>query len=290
MSTTVGDLAETAIEFLKERGISEPELSVQWLLADSLGVSRLELPLLSGRRLSKGQERAFWRRVERRGRGEPLQYILGYWEFWDFQLRVDSRVLIPRPETEQLVELVIQLAKGREIPEGGAFLDLGTGSGAIALALALEFPEAELWASDLSASALELARENAESLGVLDRINFVQGDLFGPFEGSGIKFDLIVSNPPYIPEKEMKNLSREVLDFEPELALNGGPDGIAVLREILKRGRDFLKNGGFIACEIDLSHGQKLLQLAEKFGYTEANLFKDFTGRKRFLVVRKKSL
>lgn len=220
--------------------------------------------------------------IERRAAGEPIQYILGECEFYGLPFRVTPDVLIPRPETEHLVEAALALANRKTLR---GILDIGTGSGAIAIALAHHLPDAQLTATDLSAAALALAQENAERVGVAKQIRFLQGDLLAPVPDD--VFDLIVSNPPYIPISDREHLSVEVRDHEPALALFAGDDGLEVYNRLIPSAHAALASGGFLSVEI--GHGQRdgLQRLLEFAGFTQIQFTPDLQGIPRVVTAQK---
>ncbi|MBI3181243.1 MAG: peptide chain release factor N(5)-glutamine methyltransferase [Myxococcales bacterium] len=259
-------------EHFERRKVDSPRLTAEVLLAHALGLDRVRLYIDLDRPLSKEELAAYRRLIERRAAGEPTQYLTGTREFYNRPFRVDARVLIPRPETELLVEAVL-----RFLPEGAPtrVLDLCTGSGCIAATLAAERPLASVWATDLSPGACEVARANAEVLEVGGRVTVLQGDLFDPVP-EGARFDAVVSNPPYVASGEIERLSREVRR-EPRQALDGGPDGLELIRRVASRARAHLKAGGLLALEIGEGQGEKVLQLLKDAGYVDPRLEKDLS-------------
>ncbi|MDA8145155.1 MAG: peptide chain release factor N(5)-glutamine methyltransferase [Thermaerobacter sp.] len=221
----------------------------------------------------------FLRGLDRRAAGEPLQYVLGEWEFWSLPLRVDRRALIPRPETELLVEEALRLAPG--LPKRPVLVDMGTGSGCLAVALARELPAARILAVDLSAPALDLARANARRHGAGRRITFLRGDLFAALP-AGVAADLILSNPPYVPSGELA-AARE-LAAEPALALDGGPDGLALLRCLAREAVDRLVPGGYLLLEVGDGQAERVCRLLAQGGWEEVGAVGDLAGTPR--VVR----
>ncbi len=269
--------------FLAEKGDEHPRLSAEWLLSAATGLSRLELYAYYDRPLTP-QERASLREsVKRRAAGEPLQYVTGEVAFRHLIVKVRPGVLIPRPETEVLVGEVLSA-----IRELGAPLvaDICTGSGCIALSLAQEHEGARVWASDLSGAAVEVAAQNAERLGLADRISVHEGDLLDalPDELRGT-LDAVVSNPPYIPSADVSDLPLEVAGFEPHLALDGGPDGLDVFRRLVSEARQWLKPGGLLAVELDERMARRAAEEALEW-YEEVRVVSDLTGRDRIVVAR----
>jgi release factor glutamine methyltransferase len=217
--------------------------------------------------------------LERRLKGEPIQYITGETEFYGLAFRVTSDVLIPRPETEHLVEKVIELAARFSAPR---IVDVGTGSGAIAVALAHKLPEAQVAATDLSESALAIARENAERNGLTGRIHFLQGELLEPL--STEKFDIVVSNPPYVPTEDRDTLTVEVRDYEPPLALFAGNDGLDVYRRLIPAAHAALVQGGFLALEIGFGQANGVRALLKDADYGSVDFASDLQGIARVAI------
>jgi len=220
--------------------------------------------------------------VERRAAGEPLQYITGETEFYHLPIEVNRDVLIPRPETELLVEKAVELARDFPTPR---ILDVGTGSGAIAIALAHECPAAMVTATEISEAALKIARRNAANIRVADRIRFLQGDLLEPVAAE--KFDLVVSNPPYVPERDRESLSVEVRDFEPPQALFAGEDSLAVYRRLIPAAFDALVSGGFVVLEIGYGQKESVAALLANSGFTETHFTPDLQGIPRIASARR---
>jgi release factor glutamine methyltransferase len=263
---------EVAAGELAEAGCPSPRVDAEWLLAEALSVSRSELHADGTRELSPEIAGAFRRAIARRAAREPLAYILGEWGFRRLDLRVDSRVLIPRPETEVLVERCLALLAGIGRPR---VLDIGVGSGAIALALADEHPGAHVVATDPSSGALAVAEENRARTG-LDRVELVQGDLFAGLTGP---FDLVVSNPPYVDPDVLATLEPEVRDYEPREALiaNG------VTEAITAGGPEVLVAGGALALEVADGKAAEVAALLDRDGYHEIIVTNDLAGRERIV-------
>ncbi len=255
------------------------------LLAAALGLDKTGLYLRYGARLEPRAEERFRDFLARRSAGEPVAYITGRKEFWSLDFVVTPAVLVPRPETELLVETALGLAAAASKPR---ILDLGTGSGAIAVSLGREIMAAEIWATDISPQALEIARENAGRNGAAENIRFVAGDLFAPVDERRSFFDLIVSNPPYIRTGEMDSLPRDVRDFEPRAALDGGPDGLDFYRRIINDAPRHLAAGAFVLLEIGADMGEAVARLFAEGGvYGPARLYRDLAGNDRVAVTRK---
>jgi release factor glutamine methyltransferase len=275
---------QSTTAYFKKRAVEHPRLNAEHLLAHSLGCKRLELYLQFERALTETELVPLRELVRRRGQGEPLQHVLGTVEFCGRTFLCDGRALVPRPETEQLVELVI--AECGKCPSGSdrnaeRILDVGAGSGVIALSLAAQFPNAQITASDISADALTLARENAARFGI-DRVQFVQSDLLQNLDG---KFDLIVANLPYVATAERASLSREVL-HDPEIALFAGEKGDELMRALIEAAPNYLQADGLLALEIGLNHSEPLGALLADQNYHDISFKKDYAGLTRFLFAR----
>jgi release factor glutamine methyltransferase len=263
--------------FLAGKGVDAPRLTAELLLAHALGCDRVRLYLDFDKPLGDPELARYRELVKRRAGGEPTAYLTGAREFFGHRLAVDARVLIPRPETEALVELALAA-----LPEGGAALDLGTGSGALAIALQLGRPGAAVTAVEVSSAALEVARANAAALQAT--VAFLEGDLYAPLP-PGSRFDVIVSNPPYLPSGELAGLQREV-QREPRLALDGGADGLAVLRRVVAGAPARLKAGGLLLLEMHESHLDSLPALCRAAGFASAEPRHDLAGLPRLTLAR----
>jgi release factor glutamine methyltransferase len=275
---TVLEIIKKTTEFLQGKGVESPRLNAEILVGHALGLKRMQLYLQFERALGEAELGLIRPLVRRRGLREPLQYIVGETDFFGLRLKVDRRALIPRPETELLVELTVAR---RPVPPDNV-LDLGTGGGAIALALARTWPTAKVTAVDVSAVALELARENAGATGTAAQVTFVESDWFDRLPTSG-RFDLVVGNPPYLSAQETAEASPEVREFEPRLALTPDGDGAGALRIILRDAAKFLAPGGLLALETGIGHHAELVRLAGEHGLSGIESVKDLTGRDRFL-------
>lgn len=273
---SIREIKDRTETFFKEKGVPNAKLDADILIAHSLGLKRLDLYLDLDRPLTEAQLAELRPLVKRRASREPLQYILGTVEFCDLKLKVDKRALIPRPETEELVELIVE--KLTTAPQ--TILDLGTGTGALALALAHRYPEAQVTAVDFSEAALALAAENVEQLGFTDRVTLKHGSWFEPLV-DGERFDLIVSNPPYLTEEEMTTAEPEVVTFEPNNALVSGADGLEDLRKIVDAAPNYLATGGMLAMETGIAQHEALDSLAKSAGL-QGESVADMSGRSRF--------
>lgn len=275
---TVLEIIKKTTEFLSAKGIESPRLQAELLIGHALGLKRMQLYLQFERPLAESELEKIRPLVRRRAQREPVQYILGETDFFGLKLKVDRRALIPRPETEQLVEHVVAACTTapREV------LDLGTGTGAIALALAAAFPEAGVMATDISEEALALARENAAATGFDGRVSFVRSDWFVSVPPK--QFDVVVSNPPYLSEEETAGTSPEVHGFEPASALTAAEGGISALRRIIVEAPRYLSTGGRLALETGIAQHAELLAAATAAGFREAESRRDLAGRDRFIL------
>ncbi|HVG57179.1 MAG TPA: peptide chain release factor N(5)-glutamine methyltransferase [Hyalangium sp.] len=273
---TIRKVLTWTTQHFEKRQVDSPRLTTEMLLSHVLKTSRVRLYVDLDRPLSKEELATFRSLIERRMAGEPTQYLTGVKEFYNRPFKVDARVLIPRPETELLVEAALH-ALPKDAPSRA--LDVCTGSGCIAISLAAERPQASVLATDLSPEACALARENAEALGVGARVTVSQGDLFAPVPEDA-RFQLVVSNPPYIASWEIPELSAEVRR-EPHLALDGGQDGLAVIRRVIEGARRYLLPGGLLAMEIGETQGTAVRELLQAAGYQNARVEKDLERRER---------
>ncbi|MBN2034703.1 MAG: peptide chain release factor N(5)-glutamine methyltransferase [Deltaproteobacteria bacterium] len=286
---TIIDLLKVASGYLKQRDVKSPRLNAEVLLAHLLGLTRIQLYLQFDRLLNEDELSGYRALIKRRLNREPLQYITGTQEFWSLDLSIGPSVLVPRPESELLVEKSLSLLGHGMIPhaEQPRILDLCTGSGALAVALATEIRNGSFWASDISSEAITFARSNACRHGVERRIQFLTGDLWKPVQEQGVVFDLIVSNPPYIPSDALQTLSPEV-GHEPQSALDGGEDGMFYIRGILADGARYLYPGGWILVEMDPDQTLKALELMEQTGeYGSKERVKDYSRLYRVVMARK---
>jgi release factor glutamine methyltransferase len=276
-AVTALDYLRRATDFLAARGVANARLDAEVLLADVLGVDRVGVYLNFDRPLSEAEIAGYREGIRRRGRREPLQHVRGRQEFWSREFVVDGRALVPRADTEILLEAALADARTRERPR---ILDLGTGSGILAVTLALELPEATVVAVDSAADALAIARENAGRLGA--RIDFREGDLFAPVGAE--TFDLIVSNPPYVERAEIERLEPEVRDHDPRGALDGGLDGLDVIRRIAGEAPEHLGPGGALLLEIGAGQKAAVETLVRVAGFAAVEFRLDLSGIDRVIV------
>lgn len=271
---------------LRESGSPSPRLDGEVLLGWCLGVGRISLYAHPERLLNDSEQERFSRALARRSSGEPVAYIVGTKEFWSLSLDVSDDVLIPRPDTEAVVEITLELMNRIPPPEG-KILEIGTGSGAISIALARESPHRMIVATDASEKALVLARHNARKHGVEDRIFFLCGDLFGPL---GEIFDIVCSNPPYIAEEAWRSLPRGVRDFEPREALVAGPEGTEFHKQLIEGAQPLLIDGGWLVMEIGDGQRGMVEELYLASGaYDQVHSRPDMTGQDRVMAGRKKA-
>jgi release factor glutamine methyltransferase len=278
---TVLELLQTTAAYFGKKGIEHPRLNIEHLLADTLGKKRIELYLEFDRSLTAQELAPLREKVRRRAEGEPLQHLLGHWDFFGRTFKTDRRALIPRSETEFLVETMLKELKSSD-KSANRLLDVGTGTGVLAITLALERPELEVSAVDLSDDALALARENAALLGVADRVSFRQSDLLDGVEGP---FHWVVANLPYIPTAELNTLQREV-KFDPPLALDGGKDGLTINKRLIESVPSKIASNGMIALELGQGQAQRLGSYLADNNYREIAIRKDYQGVERLLIAR----
>lgn len=270
---TVLKVLQWTADYLSQKGVENGRRDAELLLCATLDLDRVGLYLNYDRPLSPAELAAFRERVGRRARREPLQHVLGRTEFWSLPFLVTPAVLIPRGDTEVLVEEALKRVAGP-----CSILDVGTGSGAIAIALAHELPTAAVTAVDISTEALAVAAENARGNGVEGRVSFLQADLgalpVGPY-------DLVVANPPYIPAGDLAGLMPEVRDFEPHLALNGGGDGLDCYRRLMPAAAACLKSSGWLLLEVGCGQAPQVLELLRETGFDERFAARDLAGIER---------
>jgi release factor glutamine methyltransferase len=282
----IKDSISGAAEELSREGIGLPKMAAETLMMFALGCDRAHLYAHPERELNEDEERRFDAAVAERASGKPLQYITGHQEFWGLDFKVSPAVLIPRPETEHLVETALELVRSSSADGASQsrlrIVDVGTGSGCIVLSLASELPDAELHAVDISAEALVVARENAKCLGFDGRVRFHQADLLGGIAG---EFDLVVSNPPYVGQCERDKVQREVREHEPEMAVFGGEQGLDIYRRLIPQAWAALKPGGWLLMEIGFSIEQPVRELLGD--WADVSCVADLQGIPRVMVARK---
>jgi release factor glutamine methyltransferase len=274
---TVESLLRWATDDFRARGIDTPRLDAELLLARALGATRIQLFVDSKRPLDEGELARMRELVKRRRAREPVAYILGEREFYGRTFRVDRRVLVPRPDTEALVEMALE--RTRAVSMSMRALDLCTGSGCVAVTLARERPTAFVMASDLSEDALAVARDNALRLGAYN-VALRRGDLFAAVDASR-RFDLVTSNPPYVSAGEVLSLQPEIREHEPRLALEGGDDGLAVLRRIVAEAPPHLAEGGVLAVEVGAGEAPAVVELFGRAGYDHVEVRRDYARIER---------
>jgi release factor glutamine methyltransferase len=278
MSTTMMSLLEVlkgASEFLAKQGVEQPRLNAEHLLAHVMGLKRMDLYLQFDRPLGEKERAPLRDYVRQRGAGIPLQHLLGTVEFCGHTFKSDARALIPRPETEQLVERALTYKNLTNV------LDVATGSGVIPLSIATERTEAQVTATDISSEALTLALENADLLQV-DRITFLEADLIPPQLSASSPFDLITSNLPYIPSGEIAGLSREVR-HDPLLALDGGGDGLDLIKRLAPLASEHLAPGGHLLLEIGINQSEQVITCLSGHNYRDIIALSDYQGIPRFI-------
>jgi len=286
LGMSMGDLLFEGGEYLASRGIEEPSLNSKILLSHTLGLEGDDLLFWLQRAASAESAERYWGYLRRRGAGEPVQYIRGKVYWLDLDLVVESGVFIPRPETETLLEAVVNSLKRRgDAHEPLVVLDIGTGSGNIAIALARQLPESTVYASDISLSALRVARQNIRLNGVAERVHCLEGDSLKPFRRRKM-VDLIVSNPPYVRTRELRELPIEVRGHEPRFTLDGGRDGLRLTRRLLEGAPDLLKDKGMLALELGPGQGEEVKGIAASQGiFKNLRIVRDLSGKERVALM-----
>ena len=284
---TVLELINWSKAYLEEKGFDNARLEVELLLSHALDLPRVELYVQFERQLNERELAGFKALFKRRIVGEPVQYITGTAAFMLGEFEVGPAVLIPRPETEALTEVVLKMLA--DLGAAPVVADIGTGSGVIAVSVAMKVPRAVVYATDVSAAALEVAARNAEKAGVADHVTFLEGELLQPLSGNGLAGGVtaLVSNPPYIPTRDLEGLQAEVRDFEPRGALDGGEDGLEFLRLIVQDGPDYLTDGGFMALEVGDGQAEDVAALMRE-RLADVEVHKDYAGRDRIVTGWKK--
>jgi release factor glutamine methyltransferase len=283
------DKLREAKELLEQYGIEDANREAEIIITHCLGIDRTVL-YRDNIEISKEELERIDEFLKRRSKREPLQYILGYVDFYGLKIKVGKGVLIPRPETEILTEITIETVK-REALSVMRILDLCTGSGCLAIALAKEFPAAKVYGTDISKVAIQYAEENART-NRIGNVTFLEGSLFEPIKKLPavdcplFAFDLIVSNPPYIKRDDIKNLQLEIKDWEPVEALDGGEDGLDYYRAIIQEAKGYLKREGFLIFEIGAGQSEEVRKIAKDAGFADTSLIKDYAGIERIFVAR----
>lgn len=270
------EIIQRTTEYFQRQGVDSPRLTIELMVAHVLKRKRLELYLDFEREIGEPALTTLREMVKRRAAGEPLQYVLGVANFYGLDFAVDKRVLVPRPETELLVDYVVKNGAAAT-----SIADLGTGSGVIAISLAKKLSAASVVAVDALENALEVARANAVTHGA--QIGFFHGDLFAPLPAE-TRFDWVVSNPPYIPSGEIASLAREIRDHEPRAALDGGADGLDIIKRIAVEARPRLAAGGRVAVELGAGQGSAAERIFLDNGYRVEKMISDWQGHARVLV------
>ena len=276
---TVLELLNLGSGYLEQQGCPTPRLDAEVLLCHVLNMDRVQLYVNFDRPLEVSEIDQYRYLLGWRGRRVPVSYLLGKREFYSKEFKVTRDVLIPRPETEILVEQAIKLVQPFIMPR---VIDLGTGSGVIAVSLALQISEIQVLAADISSQALAVAQENATLLGVEEKITFLQSDLFQKIPND--KYHLICSNPPYIPTKDLSTLEPEVR-LEPKIALDGGIDGLDFYRRIIAQAPEYLISGGHLVLEIGWDQGAKVIELGRTAGFVNCQIIPDYAGKDRVVTL-----
>lgn len=280
---TIQRVLAWAAQDFAARGFDSPRLDAELLLGHALGLDRVRLIIEFQRELSPDELGRYRELIRRRRAGEPVAYVLGRREFYGLVMRVDARVLIPRPDTETLVE--VALARTRSRSMFGNALDLCTGSGCVAIAFAKLRPTWHVSGVDVSGDALEVARENALRLGAVWNVRWVEGDLCAPLAPEE-RFDLVTANPPYIPAEEVKRLEPGIRDFEPRVALGGGADGLEITRRIAREAATRLGLGGVLAIEVGAGQANEVAEIFERAGLEGIERQRDYGGHERVVSGR----
>jgi release factor glutamine methyltransferase len=278
---TILDVVRRTTGFFEKCAVPQPQLDAEWIIAHSLNLARMDLYLQFERPLGEDQLAPIRKLVKRRGAREPLQHLIGFVDFFGLRITCDKRALIPRPETEEFIEIINRKFAAKPPCH---ILDLGTGSGALALAFAKIFPSAQVVATDISSDALELAQENAATNKLSDKVSFHLGDWFEALPKNEATFDLIVSNPPYLSHQEWECTQREVREHDPKLALVSENEGCDHLLNILTAAKQHLRHGGLLAMETGEFHHELLIERAQEAGLCDARGMKDLSKKPRFFL------
>lgn len=276
--STVHDLLSDAVALLIKSGVDTPALDAELLLAETVGLSRTFV-IAHPEYVPSGEHQVrFLELLNRRSERMPLAYILRRREFYGLEFEVGPGVLVPRPETERLVETAVAVLSGAQ----RAIADIGVGSGAIAVCLAVSLPNAQVYGTDTTQVSLDMARRNAERHRVADRVHLGLGDLFQPLKG--LRFDAVVSNPPYIPSADIAGLQPEISLYEPKDALDGGRDGLDYYRRIIPSARTFLQPGGWLLVEVGSNQAKDVCEMFRESGYEELQVVNDYAGLERVVL------
>lgn len=287
---TILELIKWTTSYFTSHDIDSPRTTAEIFLADVLKIKRIDLYLQYDRPLIPSELDSFKMLIKRRIGREPVAYIMGRKEFWSMDLKVTPDVLIPRPETECLVEAVLPHIPEKENEKTKRILDLGTGSGAIVLALVSQRPGHLFFASDLSGKALEVASENAERHGFAGHINFFSSNWFLPLRGNAVLFDIIVSNPPYIRSDDIGKLQPEVCEYEPRMALESDKDGLGAIRHIVTHAHMYLNRDGYLLLEIDHHQKKDVWRIIDQTDqYEDISFSKDYSGYFRVVEMKKRA-
>lgn len=283
---TIGSVLKWATDDFRARGIESPRLDAEVLLAFALRATRVQLIVDSQRPLVPDELARFRDLVRRRRTREPVAYLVGEREFYGRRFLVDHRVLVPRPDTETLID--VALTRSARLSMSARVLDLCTGSGCVAVTLARERPTTRVHATDIEAGALSVARENALRLGAY-RVSFSRGDLYDGLRAPFGAFDLIVANPPYVPTPDLPGLPADVRDFEPRCALDGGDDGVSLLRRVVEGARPFLSDGGILAVEVGAGEAERVAETFAANGFENVVKARDYGKIERVVHGAKRS-
>jgi len=281
---TIGKVARWAADDFRARGITSPRLEAELLLSHVLGTDRIHVIADADRSLSASELESFREAIKRRRKGEPVAYIRGQKEFYGRVFRVDRRVLVPRPDTETLID--VALGRTRHCSLGARTLDVCTGSGCVAITLARERPTSTLCATDISADAIAVARDNALRLGAAHQIRWLVGDLCDPLSPGHDRYDLVVANPPYIPERDYESLPPDIKEFEPRVALLAGEDGLSVIRRLVAEAPRYMLSGGVIALEVGAGQAAAVSALLGDAGFCDVAVAKGYGGHERVVSAR----
>jgi len=282
---TVLESLKLSAEYLEKKGIESPRLNAELLLADILKCKRLDLYLKYDQPLNEDELNKYREYLSRRGKNEPLQYIIGKADFFGLEFKVNPSVLIPRPETEILVDTIINLEKQKN---DLIILDIGTGSGNIAISLALNLPQSKIIALDISKEALSVAKENAEIYNASNQIEFVRKNILDEFSLNDLMFDVIVSNPPYVGIQDYKNLQKEIVEYEPRIAVTDDEDGLKFFRKIIHLSIKHLKHHGKLFFEIGMGQSNVVYDMMKNSGLYDIQIIKDYQNIDRVIYGIKK--